>query len=102
MEYQPTKQKVTAIAEAKMAMRSPGEMDVDELTQGNTEEDNDCEAIHSVGKGGCRCHRCGGHGNIASKCATREPQRGKGKGSKGTGGRDGKGGKGAKGKGKAW
>ena len=83
--------------EAKIAMRSPDEMDVDELTWWNADKENENEEIHSLGKGGIYCYRCGGQGHIASKCGTPEPQKGKGKGFKGQGGKDGKGGKSGKG-----
>ena len=72
VEYQSTKEKVIAIVEAKIAMRSPDEMDVDELTWWNADEENDNDEIHSLSKGGICCHRSGGQGHIASKCGTPE------------------------------
>lgn len=94
-EYQPTKEKILSIVDAKMAMRSPDEMDVDAVTgQGKLqhEEGGGDEEIDAVGKGGIYCYRCGGQGHIAAKCGTPEPIKGKGKGGKG--GHDGKGAKG--------
>lgn len=66
VEYQPTKQKVIAIVEPKLAMRSPDEMDVGELAWWNDENDEEHEEIHMVGKGGVQCSRCGGQEHIAS------------------------------------
>ena len=50
VEYQPTKEKVIATVEAKIAMRSPEEMDVDELTWWNADEENENDEIHSLSK----------------------------------------------------
>ena len=50
VEYQPTEEKVIAIVEAKLAMRSPDEMDVDELTWWNADEENEKDEIHSLSK----------------------------------------------------
>jgi len=101
-EYLPTKEKVLSIVDAKMAMRSPDEMDVDALHGHGGASCDDChyeEEIGAVGKGGIYCYRCGGQGHIAAKCATPEPAKGKGKGGKDGkgfkgGGKGGKGGKG--------
>ena len=60
VEYQPTEEKGIAIVEAKMAMRSPHEMDVDELTWWNANEENENEDIQSLGRGGIHCYGCGG------------------------------------------
>ena len=89
VEYQPTEKKVIAIVEAKMAMRSPHDMDVDAWW--NADEENENEDIQSLASGGIHCFGCGGHGHVASKCGTPEPQKGKG-------GKDGKGGKAARAK----
>ena len=100
-EYQPTKEKILSIVDAKMAMRSPDEMDVDAVgghgghPQGEAAHD---EEIDAVGKGGIYCYRCGGQGHIAAKCGTPEPSKGKGKGKGGGKGSKG-GGKVGKGKG---
>lgn len=100
-DYVPTKEKVLSIVEAKMAMRSPDEMDVDAVTQQNWdthEYTEQGEEIQALGKGGIHCYRCGGQGHISTKCATPPPDIAKGKG-KSKGGKDGKGQK-SKGKGK--
>ena len=56
VEYQPTKEKVIAIVEAKIAMRSPDEMDVDEFTWWNADEENENDEIHSLSKGEICCY----------------------------------------------
>lgn len=93
--YQPTKERVVTMVEAKLAIKSPDEMDVDGVT---AHEDCHHEDVQAVGKGGIYCFRCGGQGHIAAKCATPEPPKGKGKGGQKGGGKDSKGkGKGGKG-----
>ena len=101
-DYLPTKEKVLSIVGAKMAMRSPDEMDVDAVHGCGRTSCDDChyeEEIGAVGKGGIYCYRCGGQGHIAAKCGTPEPVKGEGKGGKDGkgfkgGGKRGKGGKG--------
>lgn len=90
-----TRERMISMIEARLAMRSPDEMEVD-LTE--RDEDEQYEDIEAVGKGGIHGYRCGGQGHIAAKCATPEPPTGKGKGNQK--GKDGGKGK-SKGKGKA-
>ena len=95
-KYEPTKERVIAMVEAKLSVRSPDEMEVD-CVYPSCYHENDEEEIQAVGKGGVHCYRCGGQGHIAAKCGTPEPPKWKGKGgSKG----DGKGKSIGKGKGK--
>ena len=82
-EYKSAKEKIVSIVEAKLAMRSPDEMDVD--TIGSGEPHAEWESLDAVGKGGIYCYRCGGQGHIAAKCATPDPGKGKGKGKTGFG-----------------
>ena len=101
-EYQQAKVKVMAVIEAKLAIRSPDEMDVDAVCPRDDQE-HSCETL-ALGKGGIYCYRCGGQGHIAAKCATPEPVKGggKGKGEQFKGNKGGKGGKSGKnGKGKS-
>lgn len=98
--YEPTKERVISMIEAKLAIRSPDEMDVDHVTETYDDGEYD-EEVQAVGKGGIYCYRCGGQGHIAAKCATPEPQKGgKGKGGPKGGDKDGKGKGKSKGKGK--
>jgi len=99
-EYGPTKEKIISIVEAKIAMKSPDDMDVDWLAKeneawyGNQENDED---IDWLGKGGgIQCHRCGGLGHISKNCGSPEPAKGKSKGQGKNGKGDGKGGKNGK------
>jgi len=99
-EYGPTKEKIISIVEAKLAMKSPDDMDVDWLAKehwqeyGNQEND---EEIDWLGKGGgIQCHRCGGLGHISKNCGSPEPAKGKAKGQGKNGKGDGKGGKNGK------
>jgi len=100
-EYHPTKEKILSIVDAKMAMKSPDEMDVDAVGGHGGQPQEEAayeEELDAVGKGGIYCYRCGGQGHIAAKCGTPEPSKGKGKGKDGGKGAKG-GGKGGKGKG---
>jgi len=99
-EYGPTKEKIISIVEAKLAMKSPDDMDVDWLAKehwqeyGNQEND---EEIDWLGKGGgIQCHRCGGLGHISKNCGSPEPAKAKAKGQGKNGKGDGKGGKNGK------
>ena len=84
-KFEPTKEGVMAIVEAKLSVRSPDEMEVDSVYPSCYRE-GDEEEIQAVGKGGVHCDRCGGQGHIAAKCGTLEPPKWKGKGgSKGDG-----------------
>ena len=74
-----TKENVIEIVLVKISLRYPHGIDVDEITSWTND---DFEEIHTAGKGGIRCERFGGQGQIASRCVTLEPQKGKGKGSK--------------------
>ena len=95
-KYEPTKERVIAMVEAKLSVRSPDEMEVDCVYPSCYQEDDE-EEIQAVGKGGVHCDRCGGQGHIAAKCGAPEPPKWKAKGgSKG----DGKGKSKGKGKGK--
>ena len=49
-EYQPAKEKIISIVEAKMAMRSPDEMDVDNIGDGRACAE--CDPVDAMGKGG--------------------------------------------------
>ena len=103
-DYKSTRDRVTTIVEAKLALKNPDALGCDAVhwTTGHTEaweeessEACDVDAVNS--KGGLFCYRCGGQGHIAAKCATPAPAKGKGK----DGGKGGKaGGKGAGNKGK--
>ncbi len=87
-EYGPTEENIISIVEAKLAVRAPGNMEVDALQW--KEKDHDCDHhadLQAVGKGGVYCHRCGGQGHIAAKCATPELTKGKGKGKSKDGGK---------------
>ena len=100
-EYPSAKEKVLSIVEAKMSMRDPDAMDVDNLSAEATHGSYEEEDIQALGKGAMHCYRCGGLGHIAAHCATPEPTKGGGKGSKGAGKGKSKGkGFGNKGKGK--
>ena len=77
-DYRVAKEKIISIVEAKLAMRSPDEMDVD--TIGSGQYHTEWESLDAVGKGGIYCYRCGGQGHIAAKCATPDPGKSKGKG----------------------
>jgi len=99
-EYGPTKEKIISIVEAKIAMKSPDDMDVDWLAKENEawygNQEND-EEIDWLGKGGgIQCHRCGGLGHISKNCGSPEPAKGKSKGQGKNGKGDGKGGKNGK------
>jgi len=99
-EYGPTKEKIISIVEAKIAMKSPDDMDVDWLAKENEawygNQEND-EEIDWLGKGGgIQCHRCGGLGHISKNCGSPEPAKGKAKGQGKNGKGDGKGGKNGK------
>ena len=71
-------------------MRSPEEMDVDELTRCSHDVDNDYEEILSVVRGEIHGCRYCGQGDIASKCATPRPHTCEGKVYKGQGGKGAK------------
>ena len=77
-EYTTVREKIVSIVDAKLAMRSPDEMEVDIVSPGETPEE--WEPLDAVGKGGIFCYRCGGQGHIAAKCATPDPGKAKGKG----------------------
>ena len=64
------KDKVLSIVEARWAMRSPDETEVDEVDWLVSSID---EEVSAVLKGSTCCHWCGGHRHIAAKCATLEP-----------------------------
>ena len=91
--YEQARDKVISIADSKMAISNPDQMDVDYMDDHDHEwdEQEDPETC-TVGKGPF-CYRCGGQGHIARNCATPEPTSDKSKG-------DGKGGGKGKGKGK--
>ena len=80
-DYRVAKEKIISIVEAKLAMRSPDEMDVD--TIGSGQYHTEWESLDAVGKGGIYCYRCGGQGHIAAKCGTPDPGKSKGKGGPG-------------------
>ena len=94
--YGPTKERVIAMTEAKLAVKSPDEIGLDKLTGTYEEEHNE--------EGGVYCYCCGGQGHIAAKFGPLEPQKGgKWKGGPNGGGKDGKRKGKSKGKGKgAW
>ena len=95
-KYEPANERVSAMVEGKLSVRSPDEMAVD-CVYPSCYHENDEEEIQAVGKGGVHCYRCGGQGHLAAKCGTPEPPKWKGKGgSKG----DGKGTSKGRGKGK--
>ena len=77
-DYRVAKEKIISIVEAKLAMRSPDEMDVD--TIGSGQYHTEWESLDAVGKVGIYCYRCGGQGHIAAKCGTPDPGKSKGKG----------------------
>ena len=85
-EYGPTTEKIISIVEAKLAMRSPDDMEVDAL-QWN-EWDEKCHhgehdgKLQALGNGSIHCYRCGGQGHVAAKYATPEPTKRKCKGIK--------------------
>ena len=106
-DYKSTKDRISTIVEAKLALKSPDAMDCDVVHKSSdpTRPEGDYHGemyagdIDAVsGKGGVFCYRCGGQGHIAAKCATPAPVKGKGKDGGGKGGKSG--GKGANNKGK--
>lgn len=56
-EYGPSLERVISMIEARLAMRSPHEMEAD-LTE--RDEDEQYDDIQAVGKGGIHSYRCGG------------------------------------------
>ena len=98
--YKSTKDRIATTVEAKLALTGPDAMDCDEVQAGtewgHNSEAGDCDVDAVSGEGAVQCHRCGGQGHIAAKCATLAPAKGKDK----DGGTSGGKGVGSKGKGK--